>query len=400
MSYPRYFPFEESIGQKVRSIDQREWGAKASWKFKYTLIEKDKKRQKSAVQALTAVEGGILAAAPGKGKTIMALAAAARTQRRAFVAVPTTVLLDQWIKRILQATDLKREDVGVVQGDVCQWDRPIIVGMVPSLASRKYVDSLYRSVGVLIVDEVHKMGAPEFLATISQFPARIRWGLSATVERRDKMHRAFMYHIGPIVYKMLELDLQSDVWMLETGITIPVSHFTNVWNNNQSLSRLHSAIAKHRQRNEMLRDYLHKAAESGRKILALSRRIEQLEWFYREMNDRKGRKYSVGIIGGTHAKKSAEREAIFQKCNVILGIEQVAGFGLDQENLDTLFWLSPSQNVEQNVGRIEREFEGKKSPLVVDPVDANDMFRGMARARARKYAERKYQVHTVKGRTA
>jgi len=38
--------------------------------------------------------------------------------------------LDQWIKRIQQFTNLTKGEIGVVQGETCQWNRPFIVAMV------------------------------------------------------------------------------------------------------------------------------------------------------------------------------------------------------------------------------------------------------------------------------
>lgn len=390
---PRYYP----VPTDFRIVDETAEGESAHWKFRMGLISKPQHDQKAAARALYENRGGILAAAPGRGKTIIALAAATKVERRTCVVVPTVTLQDQWIERAMEATTLKREDIGIVQGPTCEWRKPLIVAMLQSLAQRTYPPEFYRSIGVLIVDEFHKVGAEHFIQTLPKFPSRYRWGLSATVERRDGMHVALMYHLGPIVYEMMETDIKPTVYRLITPYSLARRDYTNVWNGEVNLSKLQTSISKIRERNRMLAEQIIKAYDAGRKTLALSRRLEQMEEVRKHIMDLSAKNQKeidrdTSIINA----KTKDRKGLLKFSRNILAIEQIAGFGLDQPDLDTLIYLSPIQNTEQNVGRIEREYPNKKAPLVLDPVDQNEVLQSMARARLRYYESKGYEIHNIR----
>jgi superfamily II DNA or RNA helicase len=74
------------------------------------------------------------------------------------------------------------------------------------------------------------------------------------------------------------------------------------------------------------------------------------------------------------------------KAQVIFATSQYASEGLDIPALDTLVLASPMSDVEQAVGRIQRPFDGKKDPIVVDVRDDSiPMFEAQARKRDRFY---------------
>jgi superfamily II DNA or RNA helicase len=59
--------------------------------------------------------------------------------------------------------------------------------------------------------------------------------------------------------------------------------------------------------------------------------------------------------------------AILRNGNPIFGTFQLAREGLNKPSLDTLYVVTPfsnSNDLQQSWGRIQRQFEGKKQPLV------------------------------------
>jgi superfamily II DNA or RNA helicase len=302
--------------------------------------------------------------------------------------------LDQWIKRIQQFTNLTKGEIGVVQGETCQWNRPFIVAMVHSLAQKNYPPELYKSVGVFISDEVHRIGAATWLQVVPKFPAMYRWGLSATPERPDGMHRAFKLHIGDIVYSMLELDSQPTVYQILTGTQLPQRAISNAWNGKTNFGRMYTALAKDNRRNNIIAEEVKNCWKAGRKILILSKRVQHLGALYHLAMQKGVPVDQMGTVVGQE-KNKGDRVRILTTRKVIFASEQIAGLGLDQPDLDTLIWALPSQAVEQNVGRIERVDVPKKNPLAEDLVDDVPLLHRLAQARLKKFHKRGYKVMVV-----
>ena len=74
--------------------------------------------------------------------------------------------------------------------------------------------------------------------------------------------------------------------------------------------------------------------------------------------------------------------------DLLLATYQMASEGLDIPELDTLFLVTPRGDVEQAVGRILREAENKKEPMVIDIVDPQiPICVGLYRKRMSQYKE-------------
>jgi superfamily II DNA or RNA helicase len=393
---PRYYleRLEDLVVDADDFVDGRVVGSDSCMQFKGKLKTDAGKNQAEASSTLQASPGGILVAAPGKGKTVMALHAAAAVGKRTLVVVPTQALMDQWIARILQFTNLTQGEIGVVQGDTCEWKRPIIIAMVQSLSQKEYAAGLYATVGVFITDEVHRIGAPTWLQVVPRFPAMYRWGLSATYERADGLHKAFMLHIGEVVYEMLELDSQPTVYQILTGTQLPVRSMTNAWNGRTNFSKMYSSLAQDGRRNNIIAEEVKNCWKAGRKVLVLSKRVQHLGTLYHLALQKGVPADQMGTIVGQE-KNKGDRARVLATRKVIWASEQIAGLGLDQPDLDTLHWALPSQAVEQNVGRIERVDVVKKKPLAFDYVDEVGMLQRLAKSRLKKFKKRGYQVIVV-----
>jgi superfamily II DNA or RNA helicase len=127
-------------------------------------------------------------------------------------------------------------------------------------------------------------------------------------------------------------------------------------------------LTRNTKRNEVIVDNLIRAASSGRKILVLSHirdnHIVPLERMFRESwPGNLGACPSTSFyVGGMKDDEFDEAE----RAQVIFGTVPMAKEGLDIPPLDTLFLTTPLGNVEQAVGRIQRNYPGKKDPMVVD----------------------------------
>jgi superfamily II DNA or RNA helicase len=136
---------------------------------------------------------GTLEVFTGGGKTLLALAAATQVSStvpglRLAIVVPTQALQAQWVRELISQTDLTADDIGRVgggRGDDWRGRRALVA--VLNSAARK-LPELCREIDpaslMLIVDECHRAGAPQFSHVLST-EARYRLGLSATPDRDE-----------------------------------------------------------------------------------------------------------------------------------------------------------------------------------------------------------------------
>jgi superfamily II DNA or RNA helicase len=151
--------------------------------------------QSRAVDAWVTGDGrpyhGTLEIVTGGGKTLIALACAARVATRhpdlrLAVVVPTEALARQWQEVISSHTNLSRDEVGLLGGgggDSLARKRALVC-VLNSAAKRLPEDARNCQSLMLIVDECHRAGAPTF-SRVLDTPSLYRLGLSATPDREE-----------------------------------------------------------------------------------------------------------------------------------------------------------------------------------------------------------------------
>jgi superfamily II DNA or RNA helicase len=329
------------------------------------LITPRNEEQERAWAALSAFDNGILNLGCGKGKTKLALKKIAQRRMPALVIVPDGGILDQWRRSIYGDGDsppgLKfKGKLGIIQGQTFDWKHPITLALVTTIALKirdgKMPEELFRYFGQIIYDEVHQIGAPVFSLTASPFYGD-RIGLTATVQREDGLDPIYRYHIGDPFYTDLSQDLIPEIYFQQTPAKIDVDAakiegITNV-------SMLRSIVGKTLGANIYRYWCIKKMLESGRKILCLSHSKAQLRLFHKMFP-------GSGLILGETDKD--ERTDILRKSKICFVIAKLGSVGVDDDKLDTLFWLTPFKSkvsLQQSMGRIQRFREGKKQPVMV-----------------------------------
>ena len=321
--------------------------------------------QKNGFEALLNSGNGILTLACGKGKTVVALAAWAKLQVPLLVVVHTQELMNQWRDRIVEHTTIKRDQVGTFRGKMEDWQHPVCLAMVHTLAARIQEEALPQGFdsffGVVIYDEVHHLGAPYFNTTAA-VGSGLRWGLSATPERGDGLDGLYQAHIGPVVYRNLEQDVIPEVYFVETGVHVP----NDVWptlkdrTGEINIPKLITWLAKHDLRNARIVEIVNQLVELDRRILALSGRVKHIDELAAIYGD------TASKIHGT-VKDSARVGALMEK-DLIFASTQIAKEGLDRKDLDTIALLTPITKEEmfrQILGRIQRAHDDKAKPLML-----------------------------------
>ena len=365
---------------------------------------------KFTVQYATGRTGFVIKAPTGWGKTCVCIKLAAIVNHTTLVIVPRANLVDQWIERLLEHSNLKRKDIGVISGGKANYQgKKIVIGLVHSLIlDRIRFDSdLANYFGTIIFDEVDRSVPPETFSTAaSLFPARIRIGVSATVKRQDGLEVIFEKHIGECYIEgkkpeILKPKIIIQDFGMDSGYVHPQSPKIN--RRGMLLSRLEKNIT----RNFQLCKYVKLMHESGRQCLVISDRVKQLQMMYDVLfNEFEIPKKDMGYyVGSLYADidsdkkiqvKEEERKRVAKECKVILATYGKVSIGTDIDTLSGLVLATPTSDVLQTVGRIVRIMEGKLTPIVVDFVDSwyKDA-RGWAYKRKKFYQENNFYIKEV-----
>lgn len=336
--------------------------------------EPDKTTQRDAFAAMSQAPCGILNLACGKGKTVLALHLIAKRKMPALVIVNNTTLINQWQDRIEEFLDVPG-GVGVIQGPPDTWDwegRGICVGMIHSLALRheELPPGMDRYFGLVIYDEVHHLSAPLFSQTAPLFYGE-RHGLTATNSREDGLEVIYQYHIGEAYHRDLAQDMKPRIYFQQCPVTIDtrdpaVSREVHDKGGRLNIPKLRNYLGSLPEVNEFIAEKLQTPLAVGRKVLTLSHSVDQLRRLNEMFED-------SGLCTGR--EKPEKRLVTLRTKQLSFGTLQLVKEALDEDTLDTLYFITPfgSQEIEeggfntlqQGMGRIQRFKKGKKTPVVV-----------------------------------
>ena len=326
--------------------------------------------QHAAWGALEYADGGVLNLACGKGKTVLALKKLAERGYATLVIVNNEGLIEMWAESAANFLGLPPEQIGIVQRDRAEWDRPLVIAMIHTLAKKAGTgaipDSARMRFGTVIFDEVHHLSAQTFLQTAPLFFGN-RYGLTATAEREDGLEEAYFAHIGRIFYTDLKGDLDSKVYFFQLDTRFPEDmSLIKDKRGQMSIGKLHTWLGEDRRRNYRILQVLRKPLEQGRKILVLTHGKEHPDILRELLLDQSWYAgYKVGVV---HGKIKRGRTAIIRESDITFATFGVAREGLDSKELDTVVFATPFKawgGFQQGKGRAERALEGKPEPVVV-----------------------------------
>jgi len=321
--------------------------------------------QREAHQALLEHGNGVLSLACGKGKTVVSIMAWCDLGVPALIVVHTKDLMKQWKERILEFTSLREEDIGIYQGKKEDWeDKPVCIAMLKTLAIRskdyELPPGFQKRWGVVIYDEVHNIGAP-FFHDCAAVGLGLRWGLSATHEREDGLDALYKYHLGPVVYENLEQDIIPEAFFVRLDTRIPLDVIPTLKDRTGelNLARLQTWLSENPKRNTDIASVINEVIDSGRKVLCLTNRVDQIDMFDEQFGE---------LASKIHGKVGKDREGALHRTDLVFATTSLAKEGLDRKDLDTVMLLLPVTRegmFRQILGRIQRAHEDKRTPMLL-----------------------------------
>jgi superfamily II DNA or RNA helicase len=360
---PRHAPFQKLSIRTPRFVYPET--QKLPWTFHGTLRDQQVPAFAAIEHQLIYRKDGILVLSCGKGKTVLATAAFGWQQRPALAVVTQLFIGEQWKNALLEFTDIPEDRIGYIGDGHAEWDKDFVIATIQTLATKDFPWQFYRRFGLVFFDECHRLGAQHFGRVAPTFTGQ-RIGLTATLNRTDKMEQLFMLHLGRVFYEDKQQDLVPRVYFERTTTDKNVKGFR--WQSPKlNVSKVITHLSKLDYRQEFILDLLKDAYSKKRKILFLSERKQELHDLCKQLRKLK---YDASVcVGGM---KQEERTKALNS-RIIGATSQLVTEGLDRKDIDTLLILYPqsSENfTEQSAGRILRLDDNKRPPVIVVLVDA------------------------------
>ena len=381
------------------ALDQRDDGIPVAFLSHFKPQKPEQPRLiEQAVQLLQADEQFVIAAPAGFGKTFCSVEIAGRMQRRFCVIVTKEDVMYQWQKAIQLTLGLPLEAIGLWRAD--QGPSPshqAVIALVQSVSKgpERYGAAAFQGFGLVICDEVHRMAAQSFSQCMWHFPARYRLGLSATPNRKDGKEPVFFWHIGPVKVKATLEVLVPKVLLQATGWTVPRDRDgEQLAHDFGRLGAILKPLTHSLPRNQLIVEILTATVRAGRSTLAFSDSLEHLrmvaDLLIQAGVDESLIGFYVGLPSDFYGtQRKAEQRAVREQHAlrpVVLATYAMASEATDLPWLDTCVLMTPKADVIQIVGRIRREYDDKKRPVVIDLQDVDSpVLAAYGKARCRWY---------------
>lgn len=184
----------------------------------------ERKYQIEAIDAALAKQNSIIRAPTASGKTEMAFVMISRVNVPTLVIVTDRGLFKQWFKRAKKVFKLKPEEIGRIQGKVCEI-RPLTIAMQKTLAMRgaaddEWLKEIASKFGMVLCDEVQRFAANTMFAAVDPFPARYRIGISADERRKDEKEFLIYDLFGAVACDIDRERLEKEGWVLDVKIRV------------------------------------------------------------------------------------------------------------------------------------------------------------------------------------
>lgn len=338
--------------------------------------------QKTATMAMLKRDFGVLQAATGSGKTIMATSMIASRQQPALILVHTRELLHQWHQQLSQ---FLRLEAGLI-GDGHYQPGPVTVGLIHSV--RKHLNDLPARFGHIVIDEAHRTPSSMFTEIIRQFHCRYMLGLTATPFRRDGLTEIIHWYTGDLVHLISQKELNRQGAVLKPEIIKQPTSFKFRYRGDYQ--KLLKALTSDEDRNEMIADNVaDEIKNNGGTALVVSDRVGHCLTLL-GLLEKRG--LNVGLLTGGVAKENRERivhQVQENELDGLISTIQLIGEGFDCAGLSSLFMATPikfSGRLTQVLGRILRP-QKDKTARVYDYLDPVKVLEKSSRARQQFYQD-------------
>ena len=345
--------------------------------------------QDDAAQQMKRKHQGVVIIPCGGGKTVVAVDAIRRVQTTTIVMVHTLDLLSQW-KEVLRAAGVEAGEIGNGKFEV----KPVTIATVQTLSKmlNKLTTGWLEQWGCVILDESHRAPAKSFYRVINHFPAKYRFGLTATPEREDGLTPLLYFLFGGPIFEIDRKSLVAKGYLTAVAVQPIFTAFNYPYYGPDDRNPMLDTLVNDIDRNLHIVAEVAGAVEGGHTCLVLTGRVEHAELLTAKIQRLDIR--AEALLGKV---KKPERDIIRKRMiegelKVIVATS-VADEGLDLPNLSAVFFTFPSKalaRILQRSGRVMRPLPGKPEPVIYDYVDVN------IRTLKQQYYQRRQAYHQLR----
>ena len=402
----------DNAGIRYKIEDKRTQGRELNISFKGELRES----QIPAVETMLENETGILHAATAFGKTVVCCDMIARRGISTLILVDRADLMNQWIKRLDEFLDIdeelpeyqtktgrtrKRKSlIGNLQGAHDTLTGIVDVAMIRSLKKKDGFHPMLKEYAQVYFDECHHAASESAIEVLQEINAKYVYGVTATPKRGDGKEKINEFLLGPIRYRFTAKDRAEEqnidhlVYPRFTR-TVKPHHLSKTPYGNDAYELIRNNDVRDEQ---IIRDVAD-CVKAGRTPVVLTKYVDHAN----KLSERL-KKYADRLILLTGANGTKVRRAQVKELNevddsdslILVGTGSLLGEGFDFPRLDTLFMATPVSGenvVEQYVGRLNRDYDGKENVIVYDYVDSHiPKFDKMYAARLKAYKKIGYEL--------
>ncbi len=342
--------------------DERKKHAPIPFKTNFSL----RSHQKSAIEATSRKEFGVITAPPGSGKTVIGLKIVAEKQQPALIIVHRKQLLEQWIERIQAFLGISKNEIGRIGQGKAKPGKAITVAMIQSLGKyldKQETDEFAQSFGTIIVDECHHIPAETFRNTISKLSSYYQYGLTATPFRKGNDGKIIFTHLGEIIADIKPQEIEqykrARVIVRDTALEIPFNPKTDPF---ETLSKV---LVHDSARNKLILGDITVELNKGKKAVIITERKEHIDSLYQFL------KQSFEVVTLSGDDSESNRKTKWQILNsgnyqALITTGQFFGEGTDLQNASCLFLVYPFSfkgKLFQYIGRVQRS---EITPVIYD----------------------------------
>lgn len=402
----------DNAGISYKIEDKRTQGRELNISFKGELRES----QIPAVETMLENETGILHAATAFGKTVVCCDMIARRGISTLILVDRADLMNQWIKRLDEFLDIdeelpeyqtktgrtrKRKSlIGNLQGAHDTLTGIVDVAMIRSLKKKDGFHPMLKEYAQVYFDECHHAASDSAIEVLQEINAKYVYGVTATPKRGDGKEKINEFLLGPIRYRFTAKDRAEEqnidhlVYPRFTR-TVKPHHLSKTPYGNDAYELIRNNDVRDEQ---IIRDVAD-CVQAGRTPVVLTKYVDHAKKLAERLKTYADRLILLTGANGTKARRAQVKELneVDDSDSLILvGTGSLLGEGFDFPRLDTLFMATPVSGenvVEQYVGRLNRDYDGKENVIVYDYVDSHiPKFDKMYAARLKAYKKIGYEL--------
>lgn len=248
------------------------------------------------------------------------------------------------------------------------------------------------------MDECHHAASHMYMEVLQKIHAKYVYGVSATPKRGDHLDKIIYMMLGPLRHRFTALERAE-----EQGIGhYFVPRYTRVIDTVDSrndINKAYSLISTSKVRNEMIANDVKQSISQKQTPVILTRYKEHAKILYDMLKDEADHVFL--LYGDNSDKENAEiriqlKQVPRTESLILIATGQKIGEGFDFSRLDVLMLAAPVSfegRLEQYIGRLNRDYEGKKAVYVYDYIDAHmRKFNKMYGKRLRTYKKTGFSI--------